>query len=141
MVLSTPDVPIRPISTLRSPPTSPSKRRQATSHYNDLESSPSKKRAPTLKTAALEDDERRLLFTETTNQRPTVTVDGIFDLSMQDVEAVKLKTRTTLSKPTQGKAKVASRSRPVKTGSAKPKLASRVTSGKEKGGVRGIKPR
>jgi NAD-dependent histone deacetylase SIR2 len=142
MALSTPDVSIRPVSTVRVPPTSPSKRRQATSHYNDLESSPSKKRAPTMRTVVLEDNERRLLFTETTNNRPGVVVDEVFDLSMQDVEIIKPKTRATAPKPTQEKTKaVTSRSRSAKTEVTKAKPASRLPVGKEKSGGRPIRVR
>ncbi|KAG5654697.1 hypothetical protein H0H81_007453 [Sphagnurus paluster] len=89
MVLSTPFA--------KSPPPSPSKRRQATSHYNDIESSPSKKRVSPIK-SALKDEERKVLFVESTNNVNQVATgpDELFDISMQDIE-VKPRTRAKTS--------------------------------------------
>jgi NAD+-dependent protein deacetylase SIR2 len=85
MVLSTPDAVRTLASKPAKPPLSPSKRSANSSHYNDLESSPSKRRiAETIE--PLEGHERKLLFTETTNIKASLTLD-IFDLSMQDVQA------------------------------------------------------
>lgn len=55
------------------PPLSPSKRRQAVSHYSDVECSPSKKRDTTLAAGVekLSMEERGLLFADTTNGKPT----------------------------------------------------------------------
>lgn len=121
MVLSTPDV--FAVSTVKSPtpPSSPSKRRQAESHYGDLESSPSKRRVHKTKTVGLEEEERKLLFVESTNSRPepaSVTTDGIpevelavFDLSMQNLEspkpAAKARARKAIQTGVKGKPVVA----------------------------------
>lgn len=64
---------------------SPGKRGGTASHYNDLESSPSKKRISTLK-PQLDGNERKLLFAESTNNRTNPISEDIFDLSMQDTE-------------------------------------------------------
>lgn len=126
MVLNTPPLWSASTEKPRETPLSPSKRRQATSHYNDLESSPSKKRSPTLKNVVLEDEERKLLFTESTNNRPTPqavapTVDGVFDLSMQDVEneVTPLKNRRHIPQT-----KTRSRTKGSKTESTKPGLTT-----------------
>lgn len=92
---------------LRSPP-SPSKRYQAASHYSNLESSPSKRHAIALKNVVLDNDERRLLFTERTNNEPLAgpsTVDDTFDLP-QGVDIVSMKkprTKTKLTTAAQAK--------------------------------------
>jgi NAD-dependent histone deacetylase SIR2 len=71
---------------------SPSKRRQAASHYSDLESSPSKKRdiaAATLaiQKLAIEDSERGLLFgVNSTNVKPKETE---VDLGMSELVKAK----------------------------------------------------
>jgi NAD-dependent histone deacetylase SIR2 len=60
-----------------TPPVSPSKRRQAASHYSDLESSPSKKRdisAATLGIQKLAIEERGLLFGNDSTNAKTVEV-------------------------------------------------------------------
>lgn len=63
MVLSTPDASEHPPATrYDAPPLSPSKRRQATSHYNDGESSPSKRRVYTSSQCELEPQVRGMLF-------------------------------------------------------------------------------
>lgn len=72
-------------------PTSPSKRRQATCHYSDLESSPSKRQSTKPLKLNLPASERKLLFGETTNHKggleDTVPMDvSLADLSMRDVE-------------------------------------------------------
>ena len=64
---------------------SPGKRGGVASHYNDLESSPSKKRISTRK-AQLDGNERKLLFAESTNNQTNPISEDIFDLSMQDIE-------------------------------------------------------
>ncbi|KAJ7446437.1 DHS-like NAD/FAD-binding domain-containing protein [Mycena galericulata] len=61
MVLSTPDVTLLPAKGVHTPPLSPSKRRQANSHYS-MESSPSKRRTMTPVKKGLEDSVRGLLF-------------------------------------------------------------------------------
>ncbi|GLB35934.1 putative DHS-like NAD FAD-binding domain-containing protein [Lyophyllum shimeji] len=114
MVLSTPDN-AEHKTAAKGPPLSPSKRTQTTSHYNDIESSPSKRRVLPFK-GALADDERKQLFTESTNNQPAIDSDDIFDLAMQDVE-VKLETRAT--KPGTRKIKAA-KARAAK-GPSKPK--------------------
>ncbi|KAJ7675398.1 DHS-like NAD/FAD-binding domain-containing protein [Mycena rosella] len=82
MVLSTPDITSLPVRDVFTPPLSPSKRRQATSHYS-VESSPSKRRTmPPLK-KGLEDGARGLLFAA---KKPDVSMDlydDMNDLSMQ----------------------------------------------------------
>ena len=72
-----------PAPGLGTPPSSPSKRRQAASHYCDVECSPSKKRGTGVVSVAFE--ERGLLFGDSTN------VGGNMDL---DVEVVKLRSQT-----------------------------------------------
>jgi len=77
-------------------PVSPSKRHRAASHYSNLESSPSKRRVSTFRKDILEHDERKLLFTERTNNGPLVgptAVEEAFGLSMQNPDIVKPKTR------------------------------------------------
>jgi len=62
-----------------TPPVSPSKRRQAASHYSDLESSPSKKRdisAATLGIQKLAIEERGLLFGKDSTNVKTAEVGG-----------------------------------------------------------------
>lgn len=66
------DMIISPQPKAAAPP-SPSKRRTSTLHYNDPESSPSKRHTrQTSKLTGLEDEARRLLFKETTNARPII---------------------------------------------------------------------
>ncbi|KAK0466439.1 DHS-like NAD/FAD-binding domain-containing protein [Desarmillaria tabescens] len=92
MILSTPDLSGLAITKSLSSPGSPSKRRQGASHYNDNDSSPSKRRIRTNK-VGLEPEERGLLFGNSTNQ--TVGLDDfaeingscIADLSMQDLNS------------------------------------------------------
>ena len=75
-----------------NPPLSPSKRRQKSSHYDDVESSPSKRQTVSHRHVIL-NCERKLLFAETTNQpvsrRPIEDVfqseTSICDLSMREV--------------------------------------------------------
>lgn len=75
------------------PPLSPSKRRQKSSHYDDLESSPSKRHS-TSRHHFMPSGERKMLFAETTNKQTPLILDvekskmdiSICDLSMQDVE-------------------------------------------------------
>ncbi|KAL0951497.1 hypothetical protein HGRIS_008183 [Hohenbuehelia grisea] len=78
MVLGTPD-----LSSAKhpNPPLSPSKRRGGASHYSDIESSPSKKRASGPPKGFLLPEERVPLFGDHTNSRPSETV----DLSMEFV--------------------------------------------------------
>ncbi|PBK76728.1 DHS-like NAD/FAD-binding domain-containing protein [Armillaria solidipes] len=92
MMLSTPDLSGLAITKGKSlaSPSSPSKRRQGASHYNDKDSSPSKRRIKTDK-VGLAPEERGLLFGNSTNQ--TVGLDDFAeinesckaDLSMQDL--------------------------------------------------------
>lgn len=63
------------------------KRRSASSHYNNLEFSPSKKRVSRPKNV-VNDRERKLLFAESTNNRPNPTFKDIFDIPVQEIEAV-----------------------------------------------------
>jgi NAD-dependent histone deacetylase SIR2 len=75
------------------PPLSPSKRRQKSSHYDDLESSPSKRQS-TAHHHLMPSGERKMLFAESTNKQPPLILDtekskmdiSLCDLSMQDVE-------------------------------------------------------
>lgn len=78
-----------PVARVGSPPPSPGKRRQKTSHYDDPESSPSKRQS-TFKGVILPASERKLLFTETTNALDPMDI-SIVDMSMQDVEQEVLK--------------------------------------------------
>lgn len=94
MVLSTPDaIATRKKKAAPAPSLSPSKRGQSKSHYNDLESSPSKRRVLPLKNQ-LRADERKVLFTESTNNGMIDGSGGIFDLSIED-EVGKAKTQGT----------------------------------------------
>lgn len=128
MVLSTPDVSLASVAKV-GPPLSPSKRQQTSSHYNDLESSPSKRRISTVK-VVLEDDERKLLFTESTNNRPAKPSEELFDLSMQDVEIVKPKVRSTrATKPKAQTKKSRAKVEPAKTRAA----LTRAAAGKDAG--------
>jgi len=76
------------------PPLSPSKRRQKSSHYDDLESSPSKRHSTSRHRHVLPSGERKMLFAETTNKQAPLILDiekskmdiSLCDLSMQDVE-------------------------------------------------------
>ena len=71
-------------------PLSPSKRRQRTSHYEAGESSPSKRHITSKIQHALNLEERKMLFTESTN-KPAPSTDkfrvdmSICDLSMRDI--------------------------------------------------------
>ena len=75
------------------PPLSPSKRRRKSSHYDYIESSPSKRQTVSDQHHLMPNSERKLLFAETTNQpvssRPEADVFksdiSICDLSMRDV--------------------------------------------------------
>ncbi|TFK36930.1 DHS-like NAD/FAD-binding domain-containing protein [Crucibulum laeve] len=79
-------------------PSSPSKRRQSTSHYDNLEASPSKKRPIARPKHLMPAGERKTLFTESTNNQGNVPVDdidalgsmdcSIRDLSMQDIQDI-----------------------------------------------------
>ncbi len=78
-----------------APPLSPSKRRQMSSHYGDLESSPSKRRTTSEHHNVMPASERRMLFTEKTNQNVVPGVGDVeksktdfslCDLSMRDVK-------------------------------------------------------
>jgi len=116
MVPSTPDVAAHKIKA-KGAPLSPSKRAQTTSHYNDIESSPSKRRVLPFK-GVLGDDERKQLFTESTNNQPIIHSDDVFDLSMQDVV---IKPGRSATKPATVKTRV-SKARAVKK-PAKPRSA------------------
>jgi NAD+-dependent protein deacetylase SIR2 len=77
---------------ISNPPLSPSKRRQKSSHYDDVESSPSKRQTVSYQ-HVIPSTERKLLFAETTNQpvsrMPEADVfkseTSICDLSMRDL--------------------------------------------------------
>lgn len=87
------------------PPLSPSKRRRRSSHYDDIESSPSKRQTVSDQQQVMPDIERKLLFVETTNQpnlrRPGADVFksdmSICDLSMRDVTESSRKPNKTQS--------------------------------------------
>ena len=80
-------------SCIQNPPLSPGKRRQKSSHYDDVESSPSKRKSVSDQQHVMPNAERKLLFAETTNhpasRRPETDLfksdTSICDLSMQDV--------------------------------------------------------
>ncbi|KAK0233706.1 hypothetical protein IW262DRAFT_1332068 [Armillaria fumosa] len=122
MMLCTPDLSSLAITKGKSlaSPGSPSKRRQGVSHYNDGDSSPSKRRIKTDK-VGLAPEERGLLFGNSTNQ--TVGLDDFAeinesckaDLSMQD-----------LTSPPRPKKVTKARSKTKRTGKAHP---SKTTSG------------
>lgn len=75
------------------PPLSPSKRRQKSSHYDDLQSSPSKRHSAS-RSHLMPSSERKMLFAETTNKQPPLISDmekskmdiSLCDLSMRDME-------------------------------------------------------
>ncbi|KAJ6504403.1 DHS-like NAD/FAD-binding domain-containing protein [Mycena vulgaris] len=87
MVLSTPDVSSLPVRGVFTPPLSPSKRRQANSHYS-VESSPSKRRTLSPVKMGLEDTARGLLFTKKVDEDMNLYND-LNDLSMQSPPKVK----------------------------------------------------
>ncbi|KDR85425.1 hypothetical protein GALMADRAFT_108520 [Galerina marginata CBS 339.88] len=76
-------------------PLSPSKRRQKSSHYDNVESSPSKRQTTASHYHGMPKEERKMLFAETTN-KPTAYVSdtrekskmdiSLYDLTMEDVE-------------------------------------------------------
>ena len=80
-------------SCMSNPPLSPGKRRLKSSHYDDVESSPSKRKTVSDQQHIMPNSERKLLFAETTNQpasrRPEADVfksdTSLCDLSMRDV--------------------------------------------------------
>lgn len=80
-------------SCIPNPPLSPGKRRLKSSHYDDVESSPSKRQTVSDQQHVMPNTERKLLFAETTNQpasrRPEADVfksdTSICDLSMRDM--------------------------------------------------------
>ncbi|KAG5353649.1 hypothetical protein C0989_003786 [Termitomyces sp. Mn162] len=105
MVLSTPDAIAARKTKAAAPPLSPSKRGQSTSHYNDLESSPSKRRVSPLKNQ-LRTDERKVLFSESTNNN-IVDENDVFDLSVEDVVGKgKTQATKTVTKPTRKSTRV-----------------------------------
>ncbi|RDB29419.1 NAD-dependent histone deacetylase HST3 [Hypsizygus marmoreus] len=135
MVLSTPDVSLVPVTKAPVPPLSPSKRRQTSSHYGGVESSPSKRRISAVK-SAMADDERKLLFAESTNNRPAVISEELLDLSMQDVEIPKPKTRATRAVRVKGGA-VKSRAQATKAELVKTRTAAaKAVAGKDSGRLR-----
>ncbi|KAG6821401.1 hypothetical protein H0H93_014198 [Arthromyces matolae] len=93
MVLSTPDAIAARKGKVATPPLSPSKRTQGASHYDDLESSPSKRRVSPLKNQ-LQADERKALFAASNSGR--IHQDDMFDLFKDEV-----KTKTQASKSTK----------------------------------------
>ena len=108
------------------------KRGGAASHYNDLESSPSKRRISTLK-AQLDGSERKLLFAESTNNRTNPISEGTFDLSMQDIGGA-IPSGAQHKSP-RVKARAVRKSRPLMTRSksASRTRATRGVTGKEEG--------
>lgn len=80
-------------SCIPNPPLSPGKRRLKSTHYDDVESSPSKRKTVSNQQHIMPNAERKLLFAETTNQpasrRPETDLfksdTSICDLSMRDV--------------------------------------------------------
>jgi NAD-dependent histone deacetylase SIR2 len=82
MVLSTPDVASLPVKGGLTPPLSPSKRRQANSHYS-MESSPSKRRTLPPVKRGLEDAARGLLFSKKADDAEMELYDDMNDLSMR----------------------------------------------------------
>ncbi|EAU90600.2 hst3 protein [Coprinopsis cinerea okayama7 len=84
------------IYSVANPPSSPGKRRQKSTHYDDLDSSPSKRQSVAPFQGILPPSERKMLFSEATNTIPdpmeTSRMDiSIVDLSMQDLESEVLK--------------------------------------------------
>lgn len=75
-----------PTPTLK-PPCSPSKRRKSGCHYNDLESSPSKKRGSGIVKEIVPMEERGMLFGDSTNK---VEETGLGDgLTLGDTEVIR----------------------------------------------------
>ncbi|PPQ67170.1 hypothetical protein CVT25_005771 [Psilocybe cyanescens] len=78
------------------PPLSPSKRQQKSCHYDDVESSPSKRQSTSVNRNAMPKEERKMLFAETTN-KPSISITdargqskmdiSLCDLSMHDLES------------------------------------------------------
>jgi len=74
------------------PPLSPSKRRQKASHYDDLESSPSKRQTTSNYHRAMPTGERRMLFSEKTN-KPSASVSNNLEKSKMDISVCDLSMR------------------------------------------------
>ncbi|CAA7265948.1 unnamed protein product [Cyclocybe aegerita] len=76
------------------PPLSPSKRRQKSSHYDNVDASPTKRQTTSNHRHAMPTGERRMLFKEKTNRPPPVSDDfdksqmdiSLCDMSMRDME-------------------------------------------------------
>jgi len=79
-----------------APPLSPSKRQKKTSHYDDLESSPSKRRTTSKHDHAMPASERRMLFIEKTNQ-PAASAINDMDKSKMDMSLCELSMRDVKS--------------------------------------------
>jgi len=77
-----------PFKGVSTPPLSPSKRRQANSHYS-VESSPSKRRTLSPMKKGLEDTVRGLLFAKPVGGEDMDLYDDMNDLSMQSPPKVK----------------------------------------------------
>ena len=77
-----------------APPLSPSKRRQKTSHYDEVHSSPSKRQSKSTMHHIMPAGERKMLFGETTNKTQPTELESskmdisLCDLSMIDVEGL-----------------------------------------------------
>ncbi|KAJ2934041.1 hypothetical protein H1R20_g3058, partial [Candolleomyces eurysporus] len=88
-------------------PPSPGKRRQKSSHYDDRNSSPSKRQSVAVFKGIMPASERKLLFSETTNhpEQPADYAESskmdisLLDLSMQDVQAEVIKEIEEAAKP------------------------------------------
>ena len=118
--------PIAPSPSCNKSSVSSSKRNGGSSHYNGLESSPSKRRISAIK-GALGEGERKLLFTESTNNPPNRTME-LCDLSMQDVDCVETEAPSQRAKSIRLKSKVGKVCRKVEP--AKTRLKSRTKAGK-----------
>ncbi|THH19042.1 hypothetical protein EW146_g2049 [Bondarzewia mesenterica] len=79
------------VPSAKNPPSSPSKRRQSTSHYSDVECSPSKKHLVSGSRPNMAMEERGLLFGDTTNSKANDTGEGPVD-----VDLVRVKSQSTL---------------------------------------------
>ncbi|KXN88747.1 NAD-dependent histone deacetylase HST3 [Leucoagaricus sp. SymC.cos] len=104
----------------QAPPLSPSKRRQGTSHYDNLESSPSKRQSlnqPKPPKHALPPSERKLLFGESTNHAST----GLEDAAPMDISLVDLSMRDVVPDLEKPEVKPTSTTRKTSTFKSRPK--------------------
>ncbi|KAH9486536.1 NAD-dependent histone deacetylase HST3 [Psilocybe cubensis] len=86
----TQNVPTRSENLKPVPPLSPSKRQQKSCHYNDVESSPSKRQTLSVNRNVIPQEERKMLFAEATNKSSVIAKDPR-ELSQMDISLCDLR--------------------------------------------------